>query len=834
MKRIFATIAFLPALGVITAAPLSPQQALERALGASQAPARMKALNNPELLYTADNPSGRPALYVFGGQSGFIITPADDAAAPVLGYSDAGEFDASDMPPQMKWWLGEYGRQIEALSAAKASGSFVAETATRADRPALKPLLTTRWNQDAPYNEDCPDVQGVHCMTGCVATSMAQVMNYFKYPAIGAGTVKYTSESYRLDLEMDFSEKPFDWGHMLDEYQPGTAATEKEDEAVAYLMKACGYSVYMNYTPTESSTQSYIIAPALINNFLYDDALYYANRNVYSQEEWETLIYDNIANIGPVIYNGTSSLIGGHSFVCDGYDGNGYYHINWGWGGTSDGYFLLDAMNPGTIGIGGGSGGFNFAQGAVLGIQPPKEDTYPHPANLTQQGTLEASYKSNTLVFSLSGANPSYWINRGHQTFKFNMGAMFEPVDGTPGETFTNICYLVGSSSLGSLEPTYYYNNLRPSVSVDGMQDGRYKVTLMTRDVTVKDAPWYPILCDYRFNNYIYVTKAGGEYTVEVPEMRMLNATSVQVEGDLYIDCMALFTMTIENPTDYELTQGFAPLVVYNNQNVMMGESMLVTVAPHETVTKSIYTSLYALASTPPNNSKVTIRLYNPADGLTSLYKDAKEDVILKKNPGLPTISVVGSTVAGEPDEDGVYDLALEAALDFKTDFKVLRGYFAYPLYAVIADSKDKVLVQKRVGEEIGILGTGKTASVEVSIDYPQAVPGEIYNVYLSYARNYSLTRIGSVIPVRFSEGSGICAPSVSQSGMEILYDAAEGVIKAVSDAPAEEIVLYNASGMVMARATGDTLSTASLGNGLVIAVVRDSAGRTHSRKLLL
>lgn len=826
------------------AAPLSPSQALRRALQATDTPMKIKGDNNAKPIFTAKTQEGNPALYVFRQSEGFLLVSADDVALPLLGYSDSGTFDPNNLPPQMEWWLGEYTRQIETASAV----ATPKQTATRAEaspKEAIAPLMKSRWNQAAPYYYDCPVFEGKHCMTGCVATSMAQLMYYFKYPAIGMGEVKYTTETYKKELEMDFSEKPFDWKNMHDTYSPD--ASQEEGEAVAYLMKSCGYSVGMNYTPNESSTMSYLIAPALINNFQYDKGLYFANRNTYSPQEWEDLIYDNLKNVGPVIYNGTSSLIGGHSFICDGYDGNGYFHINWGWGGTSDGYFLLDALNPETLGIGGGSGGFNFQQGAVIGAQPPVSGSVAHPCNLTQLGTLQATCKDETLVFSLSGSNNAFWVNRGPTTFRFSMGAMFEPVDGTPGDSFTNVCYLVGTSTTGTLDPTFYYSSLRPSTSVDGMKDGKYKVTIVTKDLMVNDAPWVPVLCDNRYNNYVYVTKAGDDYTIEMPPTRILKVAEVKVESDLYIDCMAKIGITVTNDSDEELTQGFAPLVVYGGRNIMVGESMIIKVPAGETVSQSIYTNLYAMTtSMPPNNSKVIVRFYNPEDGMEAVYREAQTETVIKKNPGAPVLTASMIEPGLIPDADGVYHLIGDDELKYGVTFKVVRGYFAYPLYAIVKDAEGNIVVQKKIGDNISFMQAGNSATLDVSVGYPQFTEGDVYETYVAYSKDYDLTTIGTSF--RFTmEKSGIEAVSSDIEGLSVAYDANAKEIRILNASGTVRTAIYDTAGTLIAESSSEEISTANgisgtctviptsnLSKGVRIVVVTDANGNTVTKKLIL
>ncbi len=201
-----------------TAATLSPGEALDRALSAVGTNHMLKAavgrVATPRLLKTVDAPSGVPAAYIFCRDGGYIVVAADDVALPLLGYSDAPLPDSDEMPPQMAWWLGEYGRQIDyARANASASTPVLNLSAARSDRAPIAPMLTTYWNQDAPFNSLCPEIGGKRAMTGCVATAMAQVMKYHRYPQKGYSSVSYNMNGQTLSV--NFAETTFDWDTLM-------------------------------------------------------------------------------------------------------------------------------------------------------------------------------------------------------------------------------------------------------------------------------------------------------------------------------------------------------------------------------------------------------------------------------------------------------------------------------------------------------------------------------------------------------------------------------------------------------------------------------------------
>jgi len=366
-QRLIAA-AVVAAVGASASAEvLSPEQALGRAL--PQARRAAPAISQPVLAYTAEADE-LPAVYVFAKENkGFLLVSADDAVTPLLGYADNGNFDAENMAPGFKYWIGEYARQIAYM---RENGiDNAAPRIARPARAAIAPMVKTKWNQDAPYNLLCPaGKNNMRTYTGCVATAAAQVMKYHEYPAKGTGTFKYTSnvDGVSQELKLELDKVPLEWDKMLDTYT--SSATEEEKMAVANLMVAIGYGVEMSYSTVGSGAQTIKVSQILTENFGYDKSVQYLQRDCYTLSEWEEIIYNQLQNVGPVLYDGSTINQEGHAFVCDGYDTDGLFHINWGWGGVSDGYFLLGTLDPEAQGAGGAASGagFDYGQDATVNI----------------------------------------------------------------------------------------------------------------------------------------------------------------------------------------------------------------------------------------------------------------------------------------------------------------------------------------------------------------------------------------------------------------------------------------------------------------------------------
>ena len=339
-----------------------------------------------EFSYKNTNQANTVMYYVFNlkNSKGYIIVTADDACFPILAYSTESKFDSNNLPIQLDKMLFHRAKEIayikeqsfEANNEIKQAWKNIENpnVATRTERTeGVNPLLTTKWDQSPFYNDLCPyDIQEKEkAVTGCVATAMAQVMKYHNYPKTGQGIYTYIHDKYGR-LGADFSSTTYNWANM-----PNTI--NNANIAVATLMYHCGVSLDMNYGISKNGGSSAVtsqVATALQKYFNYVSTIKYVENKNYSQAEWIKLLRSELDAKRPMQYRG-SGTGGGHSFVCDGYDDNNFFHFNWGWGGSSDGFFNLNALNPGSLGIGGGTGGFNSGQGALIGIQPPAPSTVP-------------------------------------------------------------------------------------------------------------------------------------------------------------------------------------------------------------------------------------------------------------------------------------------------------------------------------------------------------------------------------------------------------------------------------------------------------------------------
>ena len=366
-------------------------------------------------------------FYIFNNSDGFVIVSADDIAVPILGYSDAGNFDPQNIPINMYEWLQGYEHDISlgisnGVSASTeiatdwrklSSGQMVSPKRSR----SVNALVQTRWNQSSPYNNLCPydSDEGERTVTGCVATAMAQIMKYWNYPTQGNGSQTYTS-SYG-ELTANFGQTTYDWNNMVNSYT--NSATQAQKNAVATLMYHCGVAVQMSYGVSSTGGSGAVtVGPsngtaeyAMKNFFLYKNTLVGCYRSSYEEDEWKNMLITDLDAGRPVIYTGRGEG-GGHCFICDGYNNSNQFHFNWGWGGYCDGFYSINSMEPGSGGIGSGNGSYNESQSAIFGIEP-NAGLFAIPNALTFSGLGG----SKTFMVRSSTASSQSWTATSSQSW---------------------------------------------------------------------------------------------------------------------------------------------------------------------------------------------------------------------------------------------------------------------------------------------------------------------------------------------------------------------------------------------------------------------------------
>lgn len=380
--------------------------------GVKKAPAR------PMVLKAAAAEDNQFYVYENASGEGWVMVAADDAITPILAYSKTGSFRTDNMPRNMQHWVNNYNQFIKrvvddgAVASEEAQAQWKQLRKGLPDDPAgnvvVGPLVKTTWDQDAPYWNLCPGTGTDKAYTGCVATAMAQVMNYWQWPKQGTGSHTYqpvmdifdnddnylrTDTIYPGFLTVKFGETTYDWANMKNSYSG--SYTDAEAQAVATLMYHCGVSAEMQYggdaydgsgtytinygdwddpTCAQNSFPKYFgykrdgLTSYYRDGYTYHGTKYYDS---WIDADWTAMIKGELDKHHPIMYDGSGAK-GGHSFICDGYDDQDYFHFNWGWSGSNDGWYKLDNLVPGSGGAGGGSYNFTNTQGVIIGIVPDK------------------------------------------------------------------------------------------------------------------------------------------------------------------------------------------------------------------------------------------------------------------------------------------------------------------------------------------------------------------------------------------------------------------------------------------------------------------------------
>lgn len=329
--------------------------------------------------------------YVFnvGRDEGFVIVSADDDLPSVLAYSLSGRFEPDGMPANLASWLGWYEKQVLDYQQAVRAGQRMASDKSVSGRSVanwtkaeevVAPLLENHpdgailYDQGLPYNVLCPNPDSLEkpMVTGCVATSMAMIARYHEWPERSFGSVEYETRSLGIPIRHEFGEKAYDWEHMLTTYADSTGYTEEEAEAVAALMRDMGYAVRMDYGYDLSGAFSDFLMQAWAFHMGYSKKMRFLTRDLFADADWADAVRAELDEGRPLYYAG-NGIGGGHAFVCDGYDDQGYFHFNWGWSGRGNGWYALDNLAPTDLGTGAGYGEYNNNQTIVSGIRPAQE-----------------------------------------------------------------------------------------------------------------------------------------------------------------------------------------------------------------------------------------------------------------------------------------------------------------------------------------------------------------------------------------------------------------------------------------------------------------------------
>ncbi|MBO4574752.1 MAG: C10 family peptidase [Bacteroidales bacterium] len=523
MKKILFFVTIALGLNIAMAHPVDVKTAQN--LGTKFVEANFAASNRGlqlTLAHTAYTDRNADCFYVFNvGDAGFIIISADDFYRPVIGYSENGRFDVNNIPPALEDYLENIrlGRneRTNLLSAApdvaadwlmlQKTGQLVSRHGGR----GVDYLVQTQWDQSYPYNYFCPeDPNGSHGHTyvGCLATSMAQLVSFWKYPEHGNGSHCYYHEDYG-QICADFENTYYDWDHIANKINENSPI--EEIEAVALISFHCGVTIDMGYGPDGSGGASGPIPGAMHTYFSFADACIQFRRDDFETETWKSMVREQFDMGWPMYYGGCDD--GCHAFICDGYDDHDMFHFNLGWGGSSDGWYIIDEApytNP-------ADAMFNFVPQVVYDATP----SAPTAISVTKESEL-------TLDATISWTNPTTYLDGTALTniekmvvMRNNMVVAEISANVTPGQ------------QMSWTDHVPYYDNFGYQVyAVSGGRNGKQ---------VMSDKISFGPTCDWKFvlsangvngwnGNYISVYSTAG---TEIAQVTLNSSTPAVVHVDM-------------------------------------------------------------------------------------------------------------------------------------------------------------------------------------------------------------------------------------------------------------------------------------------------------------
>ena len=546
MKRFLLLLIAVFSFQTFLAKSLTPDEARQRItrymqprkIGAfaKQQRVTMQLVATSYYIETPDNSAVSYYVFNVSDGNGYFVASADDRLPAVLGYSNEGNFDINSIPENMKAWLREYDRQIEYFCA----HPEVLAATTVIGEPVSPLLKDIEWGQDAPFNNLCPMDGDERSITGCVATAMAQIMYYWKYPQQSTKEIpEYTTKTRGFTMSAIAAGTKIDWENILPQYKG--ISTNEQNKAVANLMLMCGTAVNMDYRAEASSAGFAKISTALLEYFDFDSGMTSVSRSKFKQADWNQMIYNELAEGRPVLYDG-NRLSSGHAFLVDGYSTDDFFHLNWGWNGNHNGYFLLSVLDPyatNDLGITSSNTGYSSGQDALIGVQPNKGTELSEEVVLSTRtislgdltDTFDRSDTNSDFVVSVFAEFRNYTKNT--YTFDYTFG-LFDKNDNFIKE-ITEVFTI-------QLDPTWGYGSRNLYVSFGkGIASGTYKIKPISRQNGT--STWLPNKgTDV---NYLKVVINGNKAVVTMPTFKI--SGTIETTGNIKAGLPVPLQLTVTN-----------------------------------------------------------------------------------------------------------------------------------------------------------------------------------------------------------------------------------------------------------------------------------------------
>ncbi len=767
--------------------------------------------------------SSQNYYYVFnvGENKGFVIVAGDTRVKKILAYSPVGKFSADRMPDNLKTWLNNYSAEIKfAIENLPESYTEPDKTstqiATRATTAA--PLLgEITYDQDAPYNLLCPKIGSTPTYTGCVATAMAQVMRYYQWPDQGVGSKTYTSPSINQTLTADFGSTTYDWANMLPYYYLST--TTAQQNAIATLMYHAGVSVEMDYNTTGSGAITRKAVFALHNYFKYDAGIQYYDRKYFNESAWIQKLKSEIDADRPVLYEGATSNSEGHAFVCDGYDSNDFFHMNWGWSGLSNGYYELSALTPVSQGIGGNNSGYNYYQGIIAGIKPSVSGSV-----ITQTLGIDSIGTSVTSIPRNGNVDLTLYnlTNIGGFDYEGNVGFVLSKV----GQS--DILIVQGAISLpvGTYAPSATISDINFDNQISA---GEYLLKAVFTNETSNYVPITPSNAGFNFLN---VTITSTDIFFTKPAVAPALQITVQPSSaeNLYTNKVAKFNVSIINSGTAEYNGQFGiKLVNTNDPNISYNlSSSIGQLAVGESTTFEFYEQLTAL----PGNYYVEVYydlLNNPENTgfpVNKLTLDgAAPTVTVNAEPTASVLSVVSVNMPST--------VFVSEKFTLSSSIRNTGGFYDGQLVAIVFDPNNGNSYVTRFGDVRPLIDMNVTENV----DFVGEISGIPYGDYIVALFNGN-TQLTNGLPFTLQPSSSTKIDENSFGELKVLNNPVKDILEVMVPPEIKVIYLFDSQGkLVKTMEVNETEiirePVYNLPGGLYILKGVDNAGKQYIVKVL-
>lgn len=754
-KTIIYLTTILTAAG-LNAETLSPAQALARVEGASSArkiASRAAAEASPARVIALDS---EPQLYVFTPtDGGMLLVSAESETPALIGYTDNYR-PGDEIPPALEGMMRCWAAEIEA----QRSGNVLYSGSRRdaEDFEPIEPICKTKWDQGSPYNAKCPVLNGSRTYTGCVATAMSQILKVFEYPTkCSGGTYSYKWSSGNKTLSLNFDDVELDWANMLNSYT--SSATQEQKDAVATLMQAVGYSANMEYTGVGSGAIGTSMFIGLIRNFDYDAAtLQYCSRAWFTLSDWRKKVYDTLAEGHPVYYDGQTNDASpmGHAFVVDGYRADGYFHLNWGWSGMSDGYFLLTALDPDAQGIGGAyaSAGYDAQQNAIFGMKPGNTmaliDT---PLNFAISGGFKTSAKSTML-----GSRTTF-ESTGFANYSATAAEVIPAIKLT-ADADGREYYISSGTNYGSLNVSYQFRSLSFSIPMPSdLPEGNYTITpAIYRN---SDKQYFDVHCNIGQGAYVYATVTGSTISYSTPASPQLKVESLDIPEQIYSNVAFNVSGAISCTGGQSYYDNVSVRLYRTNSSGRVANlgSFILSV---DNDSSSEFSCTCTLSSASVTSGEYRIALIDASGNNISGYKDI--EVIMPDDAG--SLRASDLKCLNNWNEH----------LEFEVTLAASDGNYKGPVYIQLHKkgnyNKYEIIIESEPVE----IENGQSETVTISGSFPEGINGQDYTAYVYY------THLGE-----WTEASGRQRLNFTM--------ADQSLIDEISAEQAADIRLYDLSG---------------------------------------